>query len=536
MYNWFSVNSVLGLIVCLGFTAASPVFASINKLIGSKLAFEHYTISAPFKVSLPVIAVDIVVNEESPIDELVVIGQDELDQTWLAVYAFNEKSNGFILLDKLLLANEFFAFDVSKNTQGLYFLAKNKVVSLKYNGDTNKDDSLKSGLYFQHQQSVKSIFLLNKSNFMTEKDFIQDVNKDGLDDIVLPDFEQTNLWLASKNTQGYFYQHLAISTQVELSRGGVSFQPINLFFADFNLDSRQDIAWITKGKINYFSQTEEGKFSSEPKNLNLAETIYGLHWWQIREPDGESPDQSNLTHRVVEEIKDINGDGLVDVIVRFTQSSGVLDRANNYEFYFGFANKGNKSNKSSKENESSQLEFPKTPNTVIQAEGTLTGLKIIDVNEDNKFEVLLSSFELSVSNIIGALLSGGIDQNVLLFALNDNDIYEDDALISKEVELSFSLTSGQSGQPIVLLTDVNGDKFQDLILSSGEEKLNIFLGKNNSRLFNRKASKHKIALPKNGELFEHSDINHDGKEDFIMRYGRLDDESMANKVTILMVK
>ena len=173
---------------------------------------------------------------------------------------------------------------------------------------------------------------------------------------------------------------------------------------------------------------------------------------------------------------------------------------------------------------------------MIKAEGTLTGLKIVDVNEDNKFEVLLSSFELSVSNIIGALLSGGIDQNVLLFVLNDDDSYENDALISKEVELSFSLTSGQSGQPIVLLTDVNGDGRQDLILSAGEERLSIFLGNKSKKLFNRKASKHKILLPKNGALFEQHDINYDGKADFIMRYGRLDDESMASKVTILMVQ
>ena len=142
---------------------------------------------------------------------------------------------------------------------------------------------------------------------------------------------------------------------------------------------------------------------------------------------------------------------------------------------------------------------------------------------------------MSVSNIIGALLSGGIDQNVLLFALN-NDSYEEDPLISKEVELSFSLTKGQSGQPIVLLSDVNGDNYQDLILSSGEEKVSIYLGNASSGLFNRKASKHEMLLPKNGSLFKNHDINHDGNEDFIMRYGRLDDESMVNKVTILMVK
>ena len=215
---------------------------------------------------------------------------------------------------------------------------------------------------------------------------------------------------------------------------------------------------------------------------------------------------------------------MADVIVRFTQSSGVLDRVNDYEFYLGFQTKDK------------QLAFPSTANTVIKAEGTLTDLKIVDVNEDNKFEVLLSSFELSVSNIIGALLSGGIDQNVLLFALNDENSYGSDALISKEVELNFSLSSGQSGQPIVLLSDVNGDKAQDLILSSGEEKLSIFLGNHSSGLFNRKSSNLKMHLPKNGALFNDHDINHDGKADFIMRYGRLDDESMANKVTIHMVK
>ncbi len=514
----------LSLIFCLVFTASSPTFASSSKLVGTKLAFERYQITAPFKVSLPIIAVDIVSTEQYPADELVVIGEDEQNQTWLAVYVFNEKTNRFILLDKLLLADKYFAFDVSDNEQGLYFLAKNEVVTLNYNNDFNEDEYLKSGLHLVHKQSVSSIFLVNKASFITRKDFIQDVNKDALDDIILPDFEQTNLWISAKNAPEYSYQSIPINTEAELIRASVNFNPTNLFFADFNVDGLQDIAWISKGNINYFSQTTAGRFSVSQHNLALADTIHGLNWWQIRESDGESLDQSNLTHRVVEQIKDINGDGLVDVIVRFTQSSGVLDRVNDYEFYFGYINKNG------------QLEFPKAANTVIQAEGTLTGLKIIDVNNDNKLEVLLSSFELSISNIIGALLSGGIDQNVLLFALNDNDVYEDDALISKEVELSFSLTSGQSGQPIVLLTDVNGDELQDLVLSAGEDRLNVFLGKNSARLFNRKASKHKLLLPKDGALFKHYDINHDGKEDFIMRYGRLDDESMANKVTILMMK
>lgn len=515
---------LVGLIICLGFIAGKPAFASSSKLVGSKLAFGHYNITAPFKVSQPVIAVDIIKNEQFPADELVIIGADEQNQMWLGVYVFDEVKHDFVLLDKLPLADKYFAYDVSENQQGLYFLAKNEVVTLNYNSVPNQEGNLHYSLNLQYKQKVNSIFLQNKSSFITRKDFIQDVNDDGLDDIILPDFERTNLWLALKDKQAYFYQYLPISTQVELSRGGVLFNPVKLFFADFTLDGQQDIAWISKGNINYFSQLDEGMFSLDPKKLAIASSVHGLDWWQIRESDGENLDQSNLTHRVVEQIKDINGDGFVDVIVRFTQSSGVLDRVNDYEFYLGFSNK------------SSRLEFPTVANTVIKAEGTLTGLNIVDVNNDEKFEVLLSSFELSISNIIGALMSGGIDQNVLLFALNDEDVYEEEPIISKEVELSFSLTSGQSGQPIVLLSDVDGDGLQDLILSSGEEELKIFLGQNSEGLFNRKASKHELSLPKDGALFAHSDINHDGKEDFIMRYGRLDDESMANQVTILMVK
>jgi|GEM_PF-574218 len=513
-------------------------FANSSKLVGVKPSFHRYQITSDFKVSLPVMAVELVHSEQDPSDELIVIGEDKEQQVWLAAYVFNEQANDYELLDKLPLDKKYFAYDISENGQGLYLLAKNEVVSLAYNAKTqgkvqensqdehseSEENSDKTGLYLEHKQAVNSIFLVNESSFIIEKDFIQDINKDGLDDIVLSDFEKMNVWLARQDAQGLSFQTLPISAQAELIRSSVTFKPATLFFADFNLDKRQDIAWISTGKVNYFSQTEQGNFSTELQSVALAESIKGKNWWQIRGADGESPDQSNLVHRSVERVQDINGDGLTDIIVRFTQSSGVLDRVNIHEFYFGFVN------------EQGLLEYPEEASTTIQADGTSTGLKIVDVNNDGKFEVLISSFELSVGNIIGALMSGGIDQNVQIFALTDNEVFDEDALIHKEVELSFSLTSGQSGEPIVLLTDVNGDALQDLILSSGKKRLKIYLGQKSSRVFSRKASKHKLLLPKNGALFQHHDINNDGKEDFIMRYGRLDEKSMANQITILISK
>ena len=503
------------------FTMATD-FTNATKKVSPSFDFTQYHITVPFKVNLPVIALDLLDDGQLSVDELIVIGKDELNVTWLAAYGFNDKISEYELLDKIRFADEYFAFDVSEDNGGLYFLSKNKVAILQYQNKLNIDDRSKPALTLKHVQDVNSIFLLNEAGYLEEQNFIQDLNQDGKDDIVLPDFEHVNLWLSSPNNSAHFYQRLAINPQIMLERGGVKYTPTSLFIADYTLDQRQDIAWVSQGILHYFSQNEAGFFSAQANQIALADGIYGIHWWNIREADGENLDQSHLIHRATEDIQDINGDGLADIIVRFTQSSGVLDRANDYEFYFGYLDK------------QKNLAWPKTANTVIKAEGTLTGLKVVDVNADKKLEVLLSSFELSVSNIIGALLSGDIDQNVLIFALNDHNRYEKEALISKEVALSFSLTSGKSGQPIVLLSDVDGDGLQDLVLSSETDQLAIYLGNKSSRLFNRKASMHRVLLPKNGELLTPQDVNHDGKIDFIIRYGRLDDQRLANKITLLV--
>lgn len=505
------------ILLCL-FLLSSFVHANSNKL-----NFAHYNITVPFKVTLPVLTIDLV-ESSVPYDELVVIGIDKKNTTWAAVYIFNEKIKRFELLDKILLQDEYFAYDISENENTVYFLSKNEVVTLKYAKDDHSANSLKAGLYLELKQKINSIFLLKKSNYLTKLDFIQDINLDGFDDIILPDFEKMNLWLFFEKSKTAFLQSLPIDTHIKVLMGDVIYKPNKLFFADFNLDNRQDIAWFSMGNLNYFAQNSVGQFTTKPSLIPLVDSFQTLNWWEIRKSDGEKPDQSSLSHRVIEQLKDMNGDGLIDVIVRYTQSSGVLDRTNDYEFYFGYQNTDGK------------LVFQKQANTVIKAEGTLTGLKILDVNNDKKNEVLLSSFELSLSNIIGALLSGGIDQHVLMFALNGLNKFEEEPLFSKEVELSFSLTSGQSGQPIVLLADVNGDSLKDLVLSSGSKKLAIYLGNTSTHLFNRKANQYKVLLPKDGDLFQSNDINHDGKLDFVMRYGRLDDKKMTNKITILLVK
>jgi len=509
----------------------SPFFLFISSVqaFTSQSIFSIYNIETPFTISQPIIAANLIDNADNhSADELLAIGVDDQKQTWLAIYIFDGKSQNYRVYSKQIIPKKYFAYDLSdfvkedKNKlRSLYFLGKDEVVTFRMAPSINNNETTNS---FELKQKVNSMYLVNTADFINAKDFIKDLNQDGVDDIYLPHFEQMNLWLSQPCGQLHF-QLLPLPPFIEHDNAKVTFNQRALFFADFNFDDKTDIAWIKQGRINYFSQTETGLFLELSKEVILNNTIYGLNWWNIREPDGDNLDQSKLAHRMVEQIKDVNGDGIVDMIVRYTQSSGVLERSNDYEFYFGQKITTADINK---------VTFQAQPNTVIQAEGTLTGLNIIDINNDNKFEVMLSSFELSLSNIIGALISGGIDQNVLLFSLNSQNSFEDKPIASKEVELSFSLSNGRSGQPIVQIADIDGDGLQDLMLSDDEDTLEVYLGKKGKRKFAKKALRQEMLLAKDGQYIQSHDMNLDGKQDFIMSYTRLDEGSLLNNFTVLM--
>ncbi|MGB0937324.1 MAG: FG-GAP repeat domain-containing protein [Colwellia sp.] len=559
---------ILGVILCSFNTNAAK----------KKKLFDVNEIEAPFTITQPILALNLFKNNktsnlqdaQNDTKELVVMGVDENGLSWLAIYAINKTSEQYVLIDMLPIDKKFFAYDVSDDqdyftsvdnltssqiktdkTEKLYFLSHDEVVSLQpsLSKEISQSDKAsvkeccidtleKSRSSFVHEQEVKSIYLMESATYLSRKNFIRDLNQDGIDDIVLDDFQSINVWTAKKSAseeREKEQKSLRLSPRVSLNRGGVTFTPKSIYYGDFNFDQMLDVAWIEKGELKYFAQQLDGNFSSNETSIAINEGIYGIRWWDMKTAEGEGLDQSSLVHRVVENIKDVNGDGILDIIVQYTQSSGVLDRTNNYEFYFG-----KKELTPSKDNTapaSYTIQFPTIADTTIRADGTLTGLNVIDINQDNRYEVLLSSFELSIGNVIGALLSGGIDQNVLLFALNNDNVFTEKPIAEKEVELSFSLSKGQSGSPVIILEDINADGLHDLILSDDDE-LKIYKGlkKKSKRRFAKKALKQSLPLPKEGSNVLSYDLNNDQKNDFVISYSRLDKKGKQNKFAILITK
>ena len=480
--------------------------------------FDELVIESPVVLTHPILIVDILPDMGK---ELATLGVDEQGKRWLHVYKYNPKLVTYQMASSLVLPDDMSRFDVSEYKQGhlqtLYFL--NAKSLFRYDAKARTLDKM---------IDVSTIFLRENPDYISRGHFVVDINEDGIDEILLTDFHGLNLLIQTPD-KGLFVQTLPIKPFVVLGDGGVRFIPKNFLIQDVNDDQLKDIVFVGEGKLLSFNQrianVESGSslLNEHVTEINIASDISGIDWWHQRDAMGNGLDQTSLTYRKLVQLQDINNDGVVDMIVKSTQSSGVLDRANNYDIFLGQYVQG-------------ILTYHQDASSQISAEGTLSGFELVDINNDSRFEVMLSGFDIGLSQIIGALLSGGIDQDVYLFSMDENDHFMKKPKVAKEVELSFSLSSGQTGSPVVTLADINGDQRKDLILSSGEKKLRVYLGVEGRKLFSRRSIKYRTLLPKEGDVIEVSDVNDDGKEDLIIKYGRLDGESLSKTIRILLAK
>ncbi|MDO6641477.1 VCBS repeat-containing protein [Shewanella sp. 5_MG-2023] len=537
-----------------------PAFAA-----DTELKFTTFTVDTEFELTHPVLSVNLLDNEGN---ELLALGVDDEHQRWFAVYGIVDKQ--LVMLDKVLLNKDIYSFDINEidsNTdsmlalQQLYFVTAEQL--LRYapvtaNSAINKldvsmlpadaisaDDMLVqdpsaslSPKQITSQQTdtaakplsgelvavadINSLAVTGHADFISRGDFVSDINNDDIADVLISDFREMHVLLGAGNTQ-FIRQSLPLLPQVELTNNGAEYSRATLYHSDMNFDGRDDIVKVGEGSLEVYYQNDQGQFAAIAEYISVSQPISGIDWWNKRDAYGKSLDQSDLLYRKVERIGDVNGDEITDLVVRYTKSSGVFDRTNDYEIYLGRNNDG-------------VVAFGRDPETVIKAEGTLTGLRFDDIDNDNVDEVIVSGFDISISQIVSALLSGSIDQDVHVFKMNTASQFADKANVSKEVELNFSLTSGQSGEPVVALADINGDGYKELLLSDDNETLDIYLGQAGSAPFSKRSQQWDMIIPVEGSMLSATDINADGKDDLLLKFGKQDPDNLQRSFSVLLAQ
>ncbi|WP_371186185.1 FG-GAP-like repeat-containing protein [Thalassotalea maritima] len=471
--------------------------------------FEQLVIEATFNITQEPIRANLT---SAPGKELIVIGERD-GISHMALFALNETSNRYQMQFDIPIPAQYFAYDVddfatgnTETQQALYFLAADHVAKFKL--DEQPD--------FDRLVDVQSMYVTRQAPYLKQWDFVQDVNDDSLSDVILMGFASLNVYL--QNTSGFILQQLPIEPIVEIFDNSVSYTEKPFYLLDMTFDGKKDVVLTADGELHVFAQNPQGMFAKRQATVMLNNSISAVNWWDARGSDGKTVDQSNFSHRNIVNLSDLNNDSIPDLVVLFTQSSGVLDKRTDYEVYLG-------------RNANGRVAFSSIANTAIKSQGTLTQLEFIDVNGDTQPEIMTSSFDISVSQIIGALLSSSVDQDVLIFAMNGEQDYQ--LAFKDQVQLQFSLSSGRSGAPVVELADLNGDGAQELILSAGDKQLNIFPGGQSTPLINASSQKLEVSLPKNGVFVFSDDLNLDGKDEIMLRYAAEDGKQQQKRLLLI---
>ncbi len=348
---------------------------------------------------------------------------------------------------------------------------------------------------------------------------LRDLSGDGLDDFIIPDFVGYQIFLQS--APGVFRAPIQIAAPpiMEISFGNNPwYQSRTLFHTDMTGDGRQDLVFWIDDAFAVFPATEDG-FSTTPRRLESRVQFQydGIARGSFRMG---REDQSNLTAKALYQLRDLDNDGLTDLVTLTVMSQGVFKKQSIYSIHPG------------RRAADGTTEFASEAGSTIQSSGVQFELEQKDLNRDGQLDVMVSSVQLGIGKIVGALITGSIDIDLNFYQMKAG-LYPAQPNVTREITASFNLTSGDVFYPFVLIGDVNGDHLADLLVQDGKELMRVYEGDGSERLFSRSSHDIRLPLPEDPGLIALVDLNRDGKQDILMR---LEKKNKANGVTVLMAR
>lgn len=503
----------------LSYLLMGTLFLSFNAFAKDKM-FKSISMETPFQVNQTIRFADLLPNAGL---EMILAGKNSSGKFQIALYTFsqsqNKESPSPTLFSKIDIPDDFLFFDIGnrfnqegkKGLDALYFFSLNSI--MHFNINTKQFDKILTG---------HSMYLQPQPDYFQYLDFVMDLNGDGKDDIIIQDFHHIRVNI-QKNVDSYIAQNVDIPTRMIATENNVSYHPRQIFSTDMNMDGSKDIVFFQEGKLLTYLQNSEGQFAQIPQEIKLNLALSDKNWWELKGDDGENIDQSHVDHQMFYQIKDLNHDGISDLVTLHNKIGGVFKQTNDYEIFFGKKEQG-------------KLSYPTIADSIIHSDGTQFDLSLLDLNDDGILEAVVSSVNIGVSQIVGALLTGSIDQDVHFFQLNGERTYPSKPNLSRETQIKFSLSSGTQSAPVVKVVDFNGDGIKDLMLKTDKKTLKIYSGVRDSQLFTRSYVKQNTLLPSDGNMLITSDLNQDGKQDVVIRYGKEDEISLKKQLTILFAQ
>jgi hypothetical protein len=376
-----------------------------------------------------------------------------------------------------------------------------------------------------------SIFKLPDQFFLERLDFARDLNQDGIEEILIPQFHHYVIY--SKQPDDTYMISATLDCPVLnslKSLKGVSRTLISTFLTpntiifDYNQDQRNDIVTVHDNYLKIFFQNDSGQFSNDDAAVVKLDFDLTQAYTSISGP-GRLHERDRLKDKIgITSLTDLNDDGLLDMIVeKFSMKDGALNPKKQFQVFFGKQNTQNPHNGGV---------FNKVPDHIIINRGLQIYSKIVDLNHDGKMDIYIPIIEIGVFNFISMLISGDIEITVLWYVMDDSGNYRKKP--DFEMEVTFELdTKGRKFPVSTFGGDFNGDGHKDF-LRSQDGTLKVHYAPEDGVPREKPDAEFEIEVPDNGLMVKPYIVNADAKSDVVMIFTPIAASEEKGKVQILI--
>ena len=381
-------------------------------------------------------------------------------------------------------------------------------------------------------------------------DITWDVNLDGLDDVVVPDLD--GFWIATQVNDGSFtdpiklgppepfLDEIALDDTRSYREVGITALTIPWYLSrvhqmDCDQDGRSDLVFWNRDHFDVYHQDSNGMFSTVPEVFTVdipfdADGVYSIAFGF----SGENTFsllfgfRENTTLRVLHSFCDVNGNGVVDMVILSLKGRSLLNQRSLYAVHFGTPT-------------TDGILFAREAHTVIQPQGRAGGLLhsgyssvwLQDFEGDGQIDIMFRDVNIGVGGIMRALLGNSVMMDVEFYRIEDG-IYPDQPTATHKIRPAINLFDKQNifFSP-VLMADVNGDRRLDLLVGKSREELQVFVGVPGPELLARQPKKVAVTLPMDERNTRLVDLNKDSKQDILMYHPSTTD---SHRVTLLVAQ
>lgn len=381
---------------------------------------------------------------------------------------------------------------------------------------------------------VTSNFTPPRSGEIPHVDITQDVNADGLDDLVVPDAD--GFWVFIQRRDVTFAEKVQIGPPTEMARirgaDGYRYNPWSqsrIHEIDYDRDGRVDLVFWNEDHFEVHLQDERGLFTSNAKIFMTGVTFDADRLASLITGD--------MTGKVLHALTDLNGDGVADLIIFKLSGRDISSKHSSYAVHFGAPTSDG------------GTVFARSANITFQSnEKIQLGMDPHDLDRDGQAELMITTIHReSLKGSLWKRIKGFMGDDVWLdiefyqmeegsspdtpnttrrIALDGVPSHREPGWVPLDLVLRGATHERRKTQErwprafntTLRIGDVTGDGRADLLLGDHPRIMVVFVGVPGPELFAQQPQEVAVSLPNDEEYTWLVDLNKDGVQDLLMHH------------------